>query len=90
MNETDLSSFLRRRKSMFSFKKFTALATAAILLSTNISALSAQEYVYTGGNGYIEYRSVPSITPKVALTAVALAAIIVVALQNSNEHGHSH
>ena len=69
-----------------------ALATAVVFLGNiaAVSSLSAQEYSYTGGNGYVEYRSAPLVTPKVALTAIALAAIIVVALQNANEHEHGH
>jgi adenosylcobinamide amidohydrolase len=77
---------------MKGLKKWVALATAAAMM-TSSSHLAAQpvEEFYTAGDGYTEYRTTPSLAPAIALGAIALAAIIAVALQNSsNNHGHSH
>jgi hypothetical protein len=84
---------IKGKRNMASLKKFIALATCVVFLGSSLcgaNALHAQEYAYTGGTGYIEYRTAPRVTPMVALTAVAIAAIVIVALQNANEHGHDH
>jgi hypothetical protein len=81
---------LERGDLMKTFKKFTTLAVAAALFCTSTSSLEAQA-CYTGGCGYQECRTCPSMTPAIALGAIALVAIIAVAVQNtSNKHGHCH
>lgn len=71
-------------------KKLILGAMASAMFFSHTSSLEAQS-VYTGGCGYQECRSCPSLTPAIALGAVALVAIIAVAVQNTNnKHGHCH
>ena len=77
-------------KMIKSFKKTIALITAVVFFGNfaMVSSLSAQEYRYPDDHvGYYDYRTSPFVTPKVALTAVVIAAIIIVAL-NDNDHSH--
>ncbi len=71
------------------FKKTVAFAVCIGMLGTSINSASAQDYSYSGGNGYLEYRSAPSVATSVALSVLALGAIVAVAIQHSN-HDHSH
>lgn len=75
---------------MNTFKKLaTVLAATAMVLSTGVNA--GEYYDNCGGCGYQECRRAPCIAPCVALGAIALAAIIAVAVQNSScNHSHSH
>lgn len=76
---------------MKSFKKFVAsVALAAMLVTTSGANASSCCYEDLGGCGYDECRRAPCIAPAVALGAIALAAIIAVAVQNSSCSGHSH
>lgn len=70
-------------------KKLVTTGTLmAMTLSTSVSA--DQCYQACGGCGYQECRRAPCITPCVALGAIALAAIIAVAIQNSScDHAHN-
>ncbi len=73
---------------MKTYKKLIALATAVAMLG---STVNAQDSTYTGGNGYQEYRTAPSLAPAIALGAIAIVAIVAVAVQNgSNHHSHCH
>lgn len=75
---------------MKNLKKSLTLVLATALLASNTSSLEAQT-AYTGGSGYQEMRTAPSLTAGIALGAVALVAIIAVAVQNTNnKHGHAH
>lgn len=75
---------------MKAFKNLVALTLATALFTSNTSSLEAQA-CYTGGCGYQECRTCPSMTPAIALGAIALVAIIAVAVQNTNvKHGHCH
>lgn len=75
---------------MKTLKRLIALATMMVMVGSSFQTLSAQEYVSeVAGSGYDESRRSPSLTPALALGAIALVAIIAVALQNSG-HGHSH
>ena len=75
---------------MKTIKKMVSLAIATAVFCSNPSPLEAQA-CYTGGCGYQECRTCPSMTPAIALGAVALVAIIAVAVQNTNtKHGHCH
>lgn len=70
-------------------KRWTA-TFIAITLCSRVGSLEAQA-CYTGGCGYQECRTCPSMTPAIALGAIALVAIIAVAVQNTNQkHGHCH
>lgn len=72
-------------------KKFVALATLAVLITTSTPNLNAQEYkTDCGGYGYECARRVPSLAPAIALGTIALVAIIAVAVQNSSHHDHGH
>jgi hypothetical protein len=75
---------------MKTMKRCIALATAVALFgSASGSATQYQEYA--GGHGYLESRAAPNLAPGIALGALALAAIVALAIVNSNEsHGHSH
>lgn len=74
-------------------KRFLKKLVAATALTAMIvsSSASADEVCYDtcGGCGYEECRRAPCIAPCVALGAIALAAIIAVAIQNSSCN-HSH
>ena len=71
---------------MKSLKKWIAGGILATTLASS-AGLSAQ--YYTGGYGYQQSRTAPALAPAIALGAIALAAIIAVAVQNSeNSHGH--
>lgn len=73
---------------MKSLKRLLFFILAAAIV--NFSApLEAQDYYYAGGNGYNEYRSIPSLGPAIALGAIAIVAIVAVALQNQSG-GHNH
>lgn len=76
---------------MTNLKKFITLSLLTALFSAQTHSLHADETVYEGGCGYQRCRECPSLTPAIALGAVALVAIIAVAVQNSNnKHGHCH
>lgn len=70
-------------------KRLIAVTTlSAMVLSSSASA--DQCYADCGGCGYEECRRAPCIAPCVALGAIALAAIIAVAIQNSScDHSHN-
>ncbi|MEM1283253.1 MAG: hypothetical protein AAGG81_06840 [Chlamydiota bacterium] len=69
-------------------KLVAATALAAMVVSSSASA--DQCYDTCGGCGYEECRRAPCIAPCVALGAIALAAIIAVAIQNSScDHNHN-
>jgi hypothetical protein len=75
---------------MKKFNKLIALAAAVAVTSLPFS-LSAQGSNYAYGNGYQEYRTAPNTAAAWVFGGVALAAIIAVAVQNSqNNHNHSH
>ncbi len=66
-----------------------ALTVAAMVVSGSANADSC--YDSCGGCGYEECRRAPCIAPCVALGAIALAAIIAIAIQNSScDHSHSN
>lgn len=77
---------------MKTLKKLTTLLTIAAFFCVAGNKIDAAEYVTdTGGYGYAQSSTYPSIAPAVALGTIALVAIIAVALQNqSHGHGHSH
>lgn len=74
-------------------RKITKRAISAVTVSAMLlcSTASANEcYDTCGGCGYEECRRAPCIAPCVALGAIALAAIIAVAIQNSScDHSHN-
>lgn len=71
--------------------RWMGTVVALALLITSTTSLSAEDFTYCGGRGYTEYRTAPNLAPGIALGVIALAAIIAVAVQNSNnEHGHCH
>jgi len=74
-------------------KQFVTLASLLAMLGTSAHNLSAEDCAVNvtdaGGYGYEQCRRVPSLAPAIALGAVALAAIIAVAVQNSSHHSHS-
>lgn len=73
---------------MKNFKKFIASATLLMMFA---SSGHCQEYASNiAGQGYEESRNSPSLTPAIALGAIALVAIVAVAVQNSGHHGHGH
>ncbi len=70
-------------------KMCAALALSAMMMSGNVHANNC--YDSCGGCGYEECRRAPCIAPCVALGAIALAAIIAIAIQNSScNHSHCH
>jgi hypothetical protein len=71
-------------------KKFITLSLLSALFTAQTHTLAADDCaVYTSGCGYTRCRECPSLTPAIALGAVALVAIIAVAVQNT-KHKHSH
>lgn len=71
--------------------QFLVRTLLALSLLISPPLLRGADYTYTGGRGYCEYRTCPNIAPAIALGIVALAAIIAVALQNTQcTHGHCH
>ena len=79
---------------MKTLRRIIALVALVAMCGSAIPA-NAQEYVSeVAGSGYEEGRRSPSLTPAVALGAIALIAIIAVAVQNSSHgggcHGHCH
>lgn len=74
-------------------KKMIAVASAMAMLGISAHSLNAEDCCVNvtdaGGYGYEQCRRVPSLAPAIALGAVALAAIIAVAVQNTTHHGHS-
>jgi hypothetical protein len=73
---------------MKSLKKIIALTTL-MAFAASAAPLSAQQYVSdNAGYGYEQSRTAPTLTPAIALGAIALVAIIAVAVQNTS-HGHS-
>lgn len=66
---------------------FTAVAAMLSASSQNLNAEACVSDV--AGYGYEECCSAPSLTPAMALGAIALVAIIALAIQNSS-HGHCH
>lgn len=79
---------------MKTLKRMIALSTVVAMCGSAIPA-NAQEFVSeVAGAGYEEARRSPSLTPAIALGAIALIAVIAVAVQNSSHgggcHGHCH
>ncbi len=80
---------------MHMMKKLVALTSLLAMVFSSAPDINAVEYVSdVGGLGYAESRKSPSLTPAIALGAIALVAIIAVAVQNSSHgescHGHNH
>jgi hypothetical protein len=76
---------------MKSFHKCISLFAVAALLMGSTRNLEAESCYYTGGCAYKEASCCPSLTPAIALGAIALVAIVAVAVQDSkNEHNHCH
>jgi len=76
---------------MKSFKKLIALATAVAMLGASAQEGHADEYATNcGGCGYTECCDAPCLAPAIALSTIALVAIIAVAIQNHSHHGHGH
>lgn len=88
---------------MKTLKKSVALATLIAMFATSASSVSADEYgndagycenaeycTDTAGYGYEDCCRAPQIGPAIALGAIALAAIIAIAVQNSSHSGHGH
>lgn len=83
-------------------KKFASLLAFVAVLSPYFNQAEAaccnNPYPYTpglycdptGGCGYEECRQATCLPPAVALSTVALAAIIAVIAQNRSGHGHHH
>lgn len=73
-------------------KKFLKKICAVLTLTAMVTSGSAHAndcYNDAGGCGYQECRRAPCIAPCIALGAIALAAIIAIAIQNSScDHGH--
>lgn len=71
-------------------KTFLLLVCLSVALQAPATNLEAAKYFSTdvGGCGYQECRQCPVLAPAIALSALALAAILVVGLQNT--HGHAH
>ncbi|MCB1148934.1 MAG: hypothetical protein KDK48_02115 [Chlamydiia bacterium] len=75
--------------STLKMKLIGLLTLVSVVASPSIA--NAADYTYCGGRGYTQYRTCPNLAPGVALGIIALAAIIAVAVQNTNnEHGHCH
>lgn len=77
------------KKLIFSF-----LCIFTLISQTSQNRLEAVCYVTdTGGCGYDECRLATNLAPAIALSTVAIVAIIALAVQNSHEHSsssHSH
>lgn len=71
---------------MKNLKKWIA---ATVIASTLFSFTGAHSATYVGGCGYQQCRQAPALAPAIALGAIAIAAIVAVAVQNS-KHGHCH
>ncbi|MEC7838402.1 MAG: hypothetical protein VX777_00010 [Chlamydiota bacterium] len=70
-------------------KKLCSIVTLAAMAVSG--SASADCYDDCGGCGYEECRRAPCIAPCVALGAIALAAVIAIAIQNSScDHSHSN
>jgi hypothetical protein len=75
-------------------KRFFVIFTLLVgLFAGSMDKIEALESYDMDGDGYRTTRGAPSLTPAIALGAVALAGIIAVALINntsSSSHVHSH
>lgn len=77
-------------------KKTRSMITAATIFFTALGAfdcnLDAQECcTYTGGCGYEDSISAPSLAPYIVLGAVLLVTIVAVAVRHhGHHHGHAH
>lgn len=75
------------------FRKMIAAATLFIIATGAFNShLDAQEYcTSTGGCGYEESISTPSLTPYIALGTVLIVAIVAIAVRHhGHHHGHAH
>ena len=76
---------------MNSWKKWITIAASVALFSlpmTQVEAASC-DYDYACGQCYQECRSAPQIAPAIVLGAVVIAAVVAVAVQNS-QSSHAH
>lgn len=74
---------------MKKLKKWMIIVCALAITAGSIEGYSAEDVMYTGGNGYTECRTVPAVGAALVFGAIAVGAIVAVALQNSsNNHGH--
>jgi hypothetical protein len=78
---------MKRIKSMI-----VAATIFCMAAGTFDSNLDAQEYcTYTGGCGYEDSISTPSLTPYIVLATALLGTIVAVAVRHKGHHqGHAH
>jgi len=69
-------------------KKIGVLFIVFTLFTTSMNPVAAADYSYVGGNGYQQYRTAPNLSIGIALSAVALAAVIGLAVTNISA-GHA-
>jgi len=67
---------------------------ASILLIAVISGVPVEaqpnHMADANGNGYVESRGAPTLTPAIALGSIAVIAVVALAVQNAQGHsGHS-
>ena len=75
---------------MKTLKKLIALAAATTML-TGTSVMAVEEDACEEGVAYYEAYSCSFLTPTIGLGVVAIAAIVAVAINNSDKGGaHSH
>lgn len=80
---------------MAGFKKLIALTVATALFGLLTARAEAATYsTDASGCGYEECRTAPALAPYIAVGAIALAAVVAVAVQNSHagstRSSHSH
>lgn len=79
---------------MNNFKKTLTSTLLMAMIGSSANSINAQEWrTDTGGCGYSECCTCPSLAPAIALGTIALVAIVAVAVQNSHSgasHGHDH
>lgn len=71
-------------------KRLVALTALVGMLGTSSKVHTAEYVSTTGGYGYEQCRLAPYVAPLIVLSVIAIAVIVVVALQNSGGHKHNN
>jgi len=75
---------------MKKIRKLTALTLLLASLTGSSFQADAQQVASVGGVGYEESIVAPSLTPYIALCAVAALAIVAIAVRHVGHSSHSH
>jgi hypothetical protein len=75
---------------MKKLKRIVALTALVGMLGSSNKVHSAEYVSTTSGYGYEQCRLAPYVTPLIVLSVIAVAVIVVVALQNSHGGHNNH